>query len=159
MAKAKKSTSKASSSTAKVASQLVNVLSDTYVLAIKTHGYHWNVTGALFPQLHEQFSEQYEALFEAADDIAERIRALDVFSPGSMELFLQNSAIKEATVAPLSAAAMVKDLLKSHEVLRSRIIDASEVADEYDDDATEDLMTERLRYHDKVIWMLRSQTA
>jgi len=144
---------------AKMASHLVNVLSDTYVLAIKLHGYHWNVTGPAFYGLHKQFEDQYKELIEAADELAERLRVMEVYAPGSMELFLQNSAIKEASVSPISASAMIKDLLKSHEILRARLAEAAEVADDCDDDVSEGMLIDRLAYHDKVIWMLRSQLA
>lgn len=138
---------------------LTNVLSDTYVLGVKTHGYHWNVTGALFPQLHAMFEGQYTALFAAADEIAEHIRALDMPAPGSMAAFQDNSSIKEANGQVLSATAMVKDLLKSHEQVRVRVTAACEFAGELGDKASEDLMIQRLRAHDKTIWMLRAQAA
>lgn len=141
----------------KIAEQLINVLSDTYILAIKTHGYHWNVTGPLFPQLHELFGKQYEELFEAADEIAERLRALDFYAPGGSAAFGNNSIIKEASGQILSASAMVKDLLKSHELIRDRIEEAREAADKAGDSATEDMLIGRLQAHDKVIWMLKVQ--
>lgn len=141
----------------KVVESLIDVLSDTYVLAVKTHGYHWNVTGPFFTQLHELFSKQYEAMIEAADDIAERIRALDVPAPGGMKTFLSNSAVKEASGEPLTDEEMVTDLLHSHETLRDRVQKAAEIAGEADDLGTEDLLVGRLREHDKMIWMLRAQ--
>jgi starvation-inducible DNA-binding protein len=144
---------------AKMAEQLARVLSDTYILAIKTHGYHWNVTGPLFPQLHAQFGSQYEALLEAADELAERIRALNIFAPGSTKAFRDNADIKEASDADLSATAMVKDLLKSHEDIRARVEKARDVADSLGDKATEDMLIGRLEDHDKTIWMLRAQVA
>jgi starvation-inducible DNA-binding protein len=145
------------SASTKTAELLIDVLSDTYVLAVKTHGYHWNVTGQLFPQLHDMFGKQYEALLEAADAIAERIRALDIPAPNSMSSFLANSAVKESPGVPANATAMLKDLLKSHETLRARAAEACEISGDLGDKASEDLMIERLHYHDKVIWMLRSQ--
>ncbi len=153
-----KSARKEDSNTA-MAKRLAEVLSDTYVLGVKTHGYHWNVMGPLFAPLHKLFGEQYEALFDAADEIAERIRALGLMPDGSMEAFLQNTAIKEADDKPLKAEAMVKDLLQSHQLVRARIIMAAEYADDIDDAGTEDLMVQRLQAHDKIIWMLRSQLA
>jgi len=137
--------------------RLIDVLSDTYVLAIKTHGFHWNVTGPLFPQLHAQFGEQYEALFEAADELAERIRALDFPAPGSVATFLKNTVVKEASGQPLKGGAMVVDLLKSHEAVRDRVEEARDAADKAGDKATEDMLIGRLEAHDKIIWMLRSQ--
>ncbi len=144
-------------SAANVAEHLIDVLSDTYLLAIKTHGYHWNVTGPLFPQLHALFGEQYEALFEAADELAERIRALDFPAPGSAEAFHDNTVVKEASGEPLTATAMVKDLLKTHEAVRDRIEEARNAADEAEDRATEDMLIGRLEAHDKIIWMLKVQ--
>ncbi|HUY67730.1 MAG TPA: DNA starvation/stationary phase protection protein, partial [Alphaproteobacteria bacterium] len=136
---------------------LLNVVSDTYLLMIKTHGYHWNVTGSLFPQLHALFNEQYTALFEAVDTIAERIRALGIYAPGSTQAFHMHTAVKEAGDKPPAAKAMLQDLLKSHEQVRVRIEEARAFANEIEDSASEDLMIERLRAHDKVIWMLRAQ--
>lgn len=140
-----------------MAKQLVLVLSDTYVLAVKTHGYHWNVMGPLFTQLHAFFGEQYEALLDAADELAERIRSLGLMPDGSMESFLQNTVIDEMEAKPLSAEAMLEDLLKSHQQIRDRLAAAANVADELGDVATEDLLIQRLQYHDKVMWMIRSQ--
>lgn len=144
-------------STAQMVEHLIDVLSDTYLLAIKTHGFHWNVKGPLFPQLHAQFGEQYEALFDAADEIAERIRALDFPAPGGAGAMLKNTVIKEASGQPLKPSAMLVDLLKSHEAVRDRIEEARAAADKLGDKATEDMLIGRLQAHDKIIWMLRSQ--
>lgn len=143
---------------AQMAEHLIDVLSDTYLLMIKTHGYHWNVTGPLFPQLHAFFEEQYKELFAAADELAERIRALDFPAPGSTEAFRENTAIEESDGDPMTAAAMVKDLLKSHEKTRDRIEEARAFAEEIEDRATEDMLIGRLEVHDKTIWMLSAQT-
>ena len=151
--------SPAKNSDTQMAEHLIDVLSDTYLLMIKTHGYHWNVTGPQFHQLHLFFEEQYKQLFEAADDIAERIRALDFPAPGSTETFRDNTVLKEAGDQHLSASAMVKNLLKSHEQVRDRIEQARAFAEEIEDRASEDLMIERERAHDKTIWMLRSQAS
>ncbi len=102
-----------------VAKHLSWVLSDTYVLMVKTHGYHWNVTGPLFPQLHTLFETQYNELFTAADEIAERIRGLNMPAPVSMDNFLNHTAVKETTTIP-SAQAMIKDLIVSNEILLAR---------------------------------------
>ncbi len=152
-----KSKAPRSSGSSAVVGNLSKVLSDTYVLAVKTHGYHWNVTGALFAPLHSFFGEQYSALLEAADDIAERIRALGSVPPSSMKAFLALTEIEEAGTKAQTAEAMLKDLLKSHKILRRRLVEAAEAADDADDDGTEDLMVERIRAHDKIIWMLESQ--
>jgi len=140
---------------AQVAKHLSWVLSDTYVLMVKTHGYHWNVTGELFPQLHTLFETQYNELFAATDEIAERIRGLNMPAPVSMASFLTHTAVKETTSIP-TATAMIKDLLVCNENVRTRIVEASDVAGETGDKGSEDLLNARLRAHDKAIWMLRS---
>lgn len=155
---APKKDSASSKSNAKVAmaKQLALVLSDTYVLAVKTHGYHWNVTGPNFASLHEFFSQQYNALYQAADEIAERIRALGMMPDGSMDAFLQNTVIKEAGTKPLTANAMLKDLLASHQQIRDRLVAAEDLADDIDDIVTQDMMVGRIAEHDKTMWMIRS---
>lgn len=140
-----------------MAQHLVGVLSDTYLLMIKTHGFHWNVTGPLFPQLHTFFETQYNELFLAADEIAERIRALNSFAPGSTEEFKTATTLKETPTQVPSANAMLKDLLKCNEQVRDRIEQARSFADEIEDRTTEDLMNGRRAAHDKAIWMIRSQ--
>lgn len=152
----KKAPAAKSNSTTAMAKQLALVLSDTYVLAVKTHGYHWNVMGPNFGPLHAFFGEQYDALTDAADEIAERIRALGMMPDGSMESFLQNTVIKEAGTKPLSANAMLKDLLESHKALRERLIEAEDLADDIDDVVTQDMMVGRIAAHDKTMWMIRS---
>jgi starvation-inducible DNA-binding protein len=141
----------------KMVSALKRVLADTYVLAVKTHGYHWNVTGPLFPQLHAQFSEQYTALFTAADDLAERIRALGAPAPGGMAQFLAQTGLLEAPGKLQSSSAMIKDLVASREKLSAEIGAAIELADDVDDDVTEDLLITQHGDHQKTIWMLKSQ--
>jgi starvation-inducible DNA-binding protein len=140
---------------AQVAKHLAWVLSDTYVLMVKTHGFHWNVTGPLFPQLHALFEAQYNELFLAADEIAERIRGLNMPAPVSMANFLAATEVKEATRIP-DAQDMIKELLVHNEALRARISEACDYAGEVGDKGSEDLMIARLRAHDKAIWMLRT---
>jgi len=142
-------------SNTQVAKHLSWVLSDTYLLLIKTHGFHWNVTGELFPQLHTLFEGQYNELFAAVDEIAERIRALGTFAPGSAAAFHSQTEVRETTTLP-NAKGMVKDLLVANENLRARVAEAGDLAGEVGDKASEDLMNARLRAHDKAIWMLRS---
>lgn len=151
---ATKSSSKNSS--AQMAKHLSWIVSDTYLLMIKTHGYHWNVTGPNFHSLHLFFETQYNELFAAVDEIAERIRALDCFAPGSAAAFHNHTAVKEAADQPPSAQAMIKDLIKTHEQVRQRISEAREFAGDIEDTASEDLMNQRLEAHDKMLWMLRS---
>jgi len=144
---------------AAMAQHLEMVLSDTYVLLVKTHGYHWNVRGPAFAGVHAFLGEQYEALLEAADVIAERIRVLGHMPEGSMASFLKNTVIKEAGPKPMTAKAALADLVRSHEQLRERLIAAADFADSIDDLATEGLMVDRLTDHEKTLWMLRSQIA
>jgi len=146
-------------SNVQMAKHLANVVSDTYLLMIKTHGYHWNVTGPSFHSLHLMFEEQYKELFAAADEVAERIRALDVFAPMSAATFHSHTAVKEANGAPPNAKAMLQDLIKSHEQTRERVAEGRAFAGEVEDTASEDLLNKRLEAHDKTIWMLKSQAA
>jgi starvation-inducible DNA-binding protein len=126
---------------------------------IKTHGYHWNVTGPLFVQLHSFLETQYNELFVASDEIAERIRALDYVAPGGPDVFKHHTVVKESPEQPPSATAMIKDLLKTHENVRERVEEARSFADEINDRATEDMLNGRLAAHDKTMWMLRAQQA
>jgi starvation-inducible DNA-binding protein len=146
-------------SNTQMAKHLAEVLSDTYMLMIKTHGYHWNVTGPNFSSLHALFEGQYTELFAAADVLAERIRALDVMAPGSTAAFKHMTSIKEAAEVPPIALAMIKDLVKSNEAVRERIQTAADFADEVDDIASEDFLTQRLEAHDKALWMLKAHLA
>jgi starvation-inducible DNA-binding protein len=144
---------------AQMAKHLVNVVSDTYLLMIKTHGYHWNVTGPMFHTLHLLFEEQYKELFEAADTIAERIRALDFPAPMSAETFHSHTAVRGANGAVPTAKAMLADLIKSHEQTRERVEEARAFAGEIEDVASEDMLITRLEAHDKSLWMLKAQAA
>jgi len=146
-------------SSVQMAKHLANSLSDTYLLTIKTHGYHWNITGPNFYSLHLLLESQYKDLFEAADELAERMRALDVPALGSAQAFHMHTAVKEAGDKPLSAKAMVTDLVKTHEQVRERIEEGRAFAGEIEDSASEDLFIKRLDAHDKMIWMLKSSAA
>ncbi len=134
---------------------LSRVLADTYVLYLKTHGYHWNVTGPMFNSLHLMFETQYNELWMAMDELAERIRALGVFAPGSGGDFAKLSQIKEAAGVP-KAEDMIADLAKGHEHLARSARDAFKSADKGDDDPTLDLLTQRMQASEKTAWMLRS---
>ncbi|MBY0422471.1 MAG: DNA starvation/stationary phase protection protein [Parvularculaceae bacterium] len=140
-----------------VADALSGVLADTYALYIKTHAYHWNVTGPDFPQLHAMFEEQYRDMWDALDEIAERIRALGAFTPPSGRLALM-SAIPADEANPPKAPQMVQNLLDGHEALIRRAREALDTADDAEDDASEDLLTQRIRTHEKTAWMLRAIT-
>ncbi len=138
-----------------ISDALSKTLADTYMLYLKTHNYHWNVTGPHFHSLHEMFEEQYTELASAVDEIAERIRAIGFFAPGSFKQFAKLSRIEEEDEVP-DAMTMVKRLtIANEQVLKSAraVLPACEKAG---DEATLDLMTQRLHVHSKVAWMLRS---
>ena len=139
----------------KIAEGLSKVLADSYLLYLKTHNYHWNVTGELFHQLHEQFEEQYTELAEAVDEIAERIRAIGFRAPGTFKEFNEITSIEEDTDQP-KAMDMVKRLATANEQVIRTTREALEPAKAADDEATIDLLTERLTLHSKTAWMLRS---
>jgi starvation-inducible DNA-binding protein len=140
-----------------VASMLNSVLSDEMVLLVKTRGFHWNVTGPHFSELHDLFQAQYEALAVSVDDVAERARALGAFSHGSMGAFLKNATLKEAAAVPPKAGAMLKALLADHEALVRTLRKAvDDCQDRYGDAGTADFLTGLMEAHEKTAWMLRS---
>lgn len=139
----------------KIAGGLSKVLADSYLLYLKTHNYHWNVTGELFHQLHEQFEEQYTELAEAVDEIAERIRAIGFRAPGSFKEFNEIASIEEDTDQP-KAMEMLRRLAIDNEKIIQTAREALKPAQEAGDEATIDLLTERLTVHSKTAWMLRS---
>ncbi len=138
-----------------VTTALKHVLADTYALALKTQNYHWNVEGRHFPSLHPMFEAQYDALFEAVDEIAERIRALGEKAPGSFSEFAKLSTLA-APKSTQSENAMVADLAAGHGHVASTVTAAMKAAQKAGDEATADLMIGRLAAHDKTAWMLRS---
>ncbi|MDX2157062.1 MAG: DNA starvation/stationary phase protection protein [Hyphomicrobiaceae bacterium] len=142
----------------KVSDHLADVLADVYTLLLKTHVYHWNVVGPLFVPIHELTEKHYNDLFEAADVIAERIRALGHPAPLSFGALLSKTALEEETVRR-TAADMVEHLAEDHEMLVRRLREAALAADEVDDLVTADLLTQRMAFHEKAIWMLRSIVA
>ncbi len=134
---------------------LTVLLADTMVIYFKTHQFHWNVTGPMFNTLHVMFEEQYTEMWTAIDAIAERIRSLGESVPGSMQQLIQLSHIKETADAP-SAEDMIRALVLGHETL---IKDARHLFDSVEvgkDEASADLVTQRLQIHEKTAWMLRS---
>lgn len=139
----------------KLVGALKSVMGDTYALYVKTHGYHWNVTGPRFKSLHELFMEQYTELWTALDEIAERIRAIGAFAPGSTEAILEKATIKPDNSQP-DAESMIENLAKGHDMLSSTLKKALDVADEIGDDVTVDLFTQRMTVSQKTAWMLRS---
>ncbi|MBX9586486.1 MAG: DNA starvation/stationary phase protection protein [Gammaproteobacteria bacterium] len=138
-----------------IVKQLSVIMSDTYLLYVKTQNFHWNVTSPLFPSLHLMFESQYEELQGAVDVLAERIRALGHFSPGSFAQFTSFGNIKESTKVP-SANDMLKQLLADHELLCREIRDAIPAIQKLGDEVSGDTLIERLTQHEKTAWMLRS---
>jgi len=138
-----------------VAAALRGVLADTFVLYAKTHGFHWNVVGKDFSQLHGFFEEQYKALWEALDELAERIRSLGELAPASLKEMQESASLAESSGQP-SAAQMLQQLLTGHEGAIKSARKTLEVAEKGGDEVTVDLMVERLGYHEKTAWMLRS---
>lgn len=138
-----------------IASALSNVLADSYMLYLKTQNYHWNVTGKLFYPLHEQFEEQYTELAEAIDEIAERIRVLGFRAPGTYRELQQLTSIEEETDHP-DAMEMIRRLAADNEQVLLTAREALKPANAGKDEATVDLLTQRLSIHSKTAWMLRS---
>ena len=138
-----------------IANQLSALLADSYSLYLKTHNYHWNVTGPLFNTLHTMFEEQYTELATAVDEIAERIRALGIKAPGSYSAFTALTSISEATGGE-SAEQMIRALVEGQETVARTARAAFPAADSADDEPTADLLTQRMRIHEKNAWMLRS---
>lgn len=138
-----------------IAEGLSRVLADSYMVYLKTHNYHWNVTGEHFRSLHTQFEEQYTELAVAIDDIAERIRSLGHRAPGSFREFQDLTSIQEDTDQP-KALEMVRRLAVDNETILRTARETLPVCDEADDEATIDLLTQRLNIHSKTAWMLRS---
>lgn len=141
-----------------IAHGLSVLLADTYTLYLKTHNYHWNVTGPMFQTLHTLFETQYNELALAVDEIAERIRALGEFAPGSYKEYAKLTSVKEADGIP-SAEDMIKDLVKGQEAIAKTARSIVPVADHAADEVTLDLLTQRMTVHEKTAWMLRSLVA
>jgi len=139
----------------KIGATLSQALANTYLLLIKSQNFHWNVVDPRFHSLHAFFQEQYEALFEAVDEIAERIRMLGMKSPGSLREFLDLGSLDEADVN-LSGDEMLQDLLSDHEAVISGLRNMIKEAMDYGDEGTGDMLIDRLRFHEKTVWMLRS---
>lgn len=140
---------------AKIAEGLARLLADSYTLYIKTHGFHWNVTGPMFNTLHLMFMDQYTELWNSLDLIAERIRALGHYAPGSYAQFAAFSSIPEETGVP-NATGMIQQLIAGQEAIVRTARALFPVVDKASDEPTADLLTQRLQIHEKNAWMLRS---
>jgi starvation-inducible DNA-binding protein len=134
---------------------LARLLGDTAALASKTQGYHWNVTGPHFSSLHALFEAQYDALAEATDEVAERIRALGRPAPTGLSALLKLSAIAEETGAP-TWREMLERLAEGHEQAATSARAVIALAQERGDEASADLAIGRIHEHDKAAWMLRA---
>jgi starvation-inducible DNA-binding protein len=138
-----------------IAKGLARLLADTYTLYLKTHYFHWNVTGPMFNTLHLMFETEYTELWSAVDVIAERIRALDEFAPGTYGELAKLTSVKETQGVP-PALEMVAQLLDGHETVARTARTLFRSAESANDEATMDLLTQRLQTHEKTAWMLRS---
>jgi len=138
-----------------IAEGLSHLLADTYTLYLKTHNYHWNVTGPMFQTLHTMFMTQYTELGLAVDEVAERIRALGHPAPGSYAAYSKLSSIPEEEEVP-PAQEMIANLVKGNEAVARTARKAFPVAEKASDEPTCDLLTQRMQVAEKNAWMLRS---
>ncbi len=138
-----------------IAGGLSRMLADTYTLYLKTHNYHWNVTGPMFQTLHLMFEAQYLELALAVDLIAERIRALGSPAPATYREFAELASISEDDDAP-DATEMIRRLVKGQETVVRTARSVFPVVQRVSDEPTADLLTQRMQVHEKTAWMLRS---
>jgi len=138
-----------------IADGLSRLLADTYTLYLKTHNFHWNVTGPMFQTLHLMFETQYNELALAVDLIAERIRALGYPAPGTYSDYSKLSSIEETAGVP-KAEEMIRLLVQGQEAVVRTARSVFPVVDEVNDEASADLLTQRMQVHEKTAWMLRS---
>lgn len=139
-----------------IAKGLSTLLADTYTLYLQTHNFHWNVEGPMFQTLHLMFETQYNELALAVDLIAERIRALGHYAPGTYAEFAKLSSIKEIPGEKLSATKMIETLVHGQETVARTARSIFAVVEKASDEPTADLLTQRLQVHEKTAWMLRA---
>ncbi|MDJ0733119.1 MAG: Dps family protein [Nostocaceae cyanobacterium] len=139
----------------KIAEGLSRMLADTYTLYLKTHNFHWNVTGPMFQTLHLMFEQQYNELALAVDQIAERIRALGHPAPGTYSEYAKLSSIPETPGVP-KATDMIRLLVEGQEAVVRTARSIFPIVEEVNDEPTADLLTQRMQVHEKTAWMLRS---
>jgi starvation-inducible DNA-binding protein len=135
---------------------LKRVLSDTFILYMKTYAVHWNFVGPNFFSIHKMTEGQYQELAEAVDEIAERVRALGHETPISLGDILDDADLHEIKAGKISAGAMLEELTRGHELLAKRAKEAADAADKANDDYSNDMMVKRIGAHQKAGWMLRS---
>jgi starvation-inducible DNA-binding protein len=140
---------------AEIAHGLSRLLADTYVVYLKTHNFHWNVEGPMFQTLHQRFMEQYPETWNAIDLIAERIRSLGEYAPGTYKEYAKLARIKETDGVP-KAEQMVRLLIEGQEAVVRTARELLPLADRAHDEPTLDLLTQRMQVHEKNAWMLRS---
>ncbi len=138
-----------------IADGLCHLLADSYTLYLKTHNFHWNVTGPMFNTLHTMFMDQYTEIWNALDEIAERIRALGFYAPGTYKEFAKLTSIQETEGVP-NAQEMIKELVKGQEAVSKTARTIFPLVDKAADEPTADLLTQRMQIHEKNAWMLRS---
>ncbi len=138
-----------------IADGLCHLLADSYTLYLKTHNFHWNVTGPMFNTLHTMFMDQYTEIWNALDEIAERIRALGFYAPGTYKEFAKLASIQETEGVP-NAQEMIKELVKGQEAVSKTARTIFPLVDKAADEPTADLLTQRMQIHEKNAWMLRS---
>ena len=138
-----------------IAEGLSRLLADSYTLYLKTHNFHWNVTGPMFQTLHTMFEEEYNELALAVDEIAERIRALGHYAPGSYAAYAKLSTVTESEDVP-AAKEMIQQLVAAHETVAKTARSIFPAAESGNDEVTADLLTQRMTVHEKTAWMLRS---
>ena len=138
-----------------IAEALSRMLADSYILYLKTHNFHWNVTGPMFQTLHTMFMTQYTELWNALDLIAERIRALGYPAPGSYRRYVELASIAEEEGVP-NADEMIRQLRQGQEAVARTAREAFRVAEAANDQPSADLLTQRMEVHEKNAWMLRS---
>jgi starvation-inducible DNA-binding protein len=143
---------------AKIAQRLAHLLADTYTLYLKTHNFHWNVTGPMFQTLHLMFEQQYNELALAVDLIAERIRALGFPAPGTYREFAELSSIAEPKGVP-AAEQMIRELVAGQEAVVKTARSVFPLVEKVNDEPSADLLTQRMQVHEKTAWMLRSLLA
>jgi starvation-inducible DNA-binding protein len=140
---------------AAIAKGLSRLLADTYVVYLKTHNFHWNVEGPMFQTLHQMFMDQYTEAWNAIDLVAERIRSLGHYAPGTYREYLELARVKETPGVP-KAGQMVKLLIEGQEAVVKTARELLPIAEKADDQPTLDLLTQRMQVHEKNAWMLRS---
>jgi len=140
---------------AAIAQGLSRLLADTYVVYLKTHNFHWNVEGPMFQTLHQMFMEQYTETWNAIDLVAERIRSLGHYAPGTYAEYNKLARIKETPGVP-KAEQMVRLLIEGQEAIVKTAREVLPIAEKADDQPTLDLLTQRMQVHEKNAWMLRS---